>query len=338
MKDETNRALVRHEVCEVPTTLPAERIEFAQGAAKSLMKIVSEQGLSHNFGGSKDHLYYEAWNTIAEFYGYALGADQSEPIGEANDKGQFVGFTARGYVRRKSDGVILATAESSCMRDEGNWKSKANYQLRSMAQTRAASKAARMLLSWVVVLAGYSPTPAEEMGDPVEADYQVEPDPEEPTIIKAQFVMEQWASDHNVDLADYAHLICGQGTYKGGKNKGKPFDRYKVPVSLFENGPPATTPEDEALAEEEEVPFDMDDSPEATGSDPTGGNPLDSDVVEPGSAEMKKLRQRILIIYDDLEAAGDWLKLKHQVSLSEPMGREKYDKVMADLGKLSGNK
>src|SRR5678816_2244550 len=38
-----------------------------------------------------------------------------------------------------------------------------SFQLRSMAQTRAASKALRNALAWVVVLAGYRPTPAEEL-------------------------------------------------------------------------------------------------------------------------------------------------------------------------------
>lgn len=38
-----------------------------------------------------------------------------------------------------------------------------SFQLRSMAQTRAASKAFRLALSWVVVLAGFKSTPAEEM-------------------------------------------------------------------------------------------------------------------------------------------------------------------------------
>ena len=37
------------------------------------------------------------------------------------------------------------------------------FQLRSMAQTRAGAKAFRNVLSWVVVLAGYKPTPAEEL-------------------------------------------------------------------------------------------------------------------------------------------------------------------------------
>lgn len=37
------------------------------------------------------------------------------------------------------------------------------FQLRSMAQTRACAKALRNVFAWVVVLAGYRPTPAEEL-------------------------------------------------------------------------------------------------------------------------------------------------------------------------------
>jgi len=37
------------------------------------------------------------------------------------------------------------------------------FQLRSMAQTRACAKALRNVLAWVVVLAGFKPTPAEEL-------------------------------------------------------------------------------------------------------------------------------------------------------------------------------
>jgi len=39
------------------------------------------------------------------------------------------------------------------------------FQLRSMAQTRACAKAFRNVLAWVVVMAGYKPTPAEELLD-----------------------------------------------------------------------------------------------------------------------------------------------------------------------------
>ena len=42
-------------------------------------------------------------------------------------------------------------------------KSKPLFQLRSMAQTRAEAKALKGVFSWFVVLAGYKPTPAEEL-------------------------------------------------------------------------------------------------------------------------------------------------------------------------------
>jgi hypothetical protein len=52
-----------------------------------------------------------------------------------------------------------------CLNDEPNWRNKPLFQLKSMAQTRALAKALRNVMAWVVVLAGYSPTPAEEMDD-----------------------------------------------------------------------------------------------------------------------------------------------------------------------------
>ena len=44
------------------------------------------------------------------------------------------------------------------------------FQLSSMAQTRAGAKVLRNVLSWVAVLAGYKPTPAEELTNATEGD------------------------------------------------------------------------------------------------------------------------------------------------------------------------
>jgi hypothetical protein len=43
------------------------------------------------------------------------------------------------------------------------------FQLRSMAQTRACAKAMRNALAWVVVLAGFKPTPAEELDSVIDS-------------------------------------------------------------------------------------------------------------------------------------------------------------------------
>jgi hypothetical protein len=50
------------------------------------------------------------------------------------------------------------------------------FQLSSMAQTRANAKALRNCLAWVVVLAGYKPTPAEELDATPAANRKAEGD------------------------------------------------------------------------------------------------------------------------------------------------------------------
>jgi hypothetical protein len=49
-------------------------------------------------------------------------------------------------------------------RAEEKWSRRDDYALRSMAETRAESRAWRKAIGWIVHLAGYNPTPAEEMG------------------------------------------------------------------------------------------------------------------------------------------------------------------------------
>jgi hypothetical protein len=60
-------------------------------------------------------------------------------------------------------GQVVGAAEAECLRSERTWKGRDDYALRSMAQTRAVSKALRGPLGFVVTLAGYEATPAEEM-------------------------------------------------------------------------------------------------------------------------------------------------------------------------------
>jgi hypothetical protein len=63
------------------------------------------------------------------------------------------------------DGIKIGSAEASCLRSEPNWAIKPEFQLKSMAQTRAGAKALRNLYGWVAVLAGVKPTPVEEITD-----------------------------------------------------------------------------------------------------------------------------------------------------------------------------
>jgi hypothetical protein len=130
----------------------------AKEAAQSLVSVVRQAKLSRKFGGEKEHLFYEAWQTLGKFYGLTAKVIESSYI----EFGTAQGFEAKAVVITR-DGMEISAAESMCLSDEPNWKNKPLFQLKSMAQTRACSKAFRNVLAWVVVLAGFSPTPAEEM-------------------------------------------------------------------------------------------------------------------------------------------------------------------------------
>jgi hypothetical protein len=62
-------------------------------------------------------------------------------------------------------GQTVGAAEAMCTTNEGRWRKADPYAVRSMAQTRAVSKALRLPLGFIMQLAGYSPTPAEEIDD-----------------------------------------------------------------------------------------------------------------------------------------------------------------------------
>jgi len=76
-----------------------------------------------------------------------------------------------------TDGRIIATAESMCSSKENNWRGRDEYAIKSMAQTRATAKACRLAFSWIMVLAGYEPTPAEEMPSDEPAEKQTDNEP-----------------------------------------------------------------------------------------------------------------------------------------------------------------
>ena len=81
---------------------------------------------------------------------------------------RLLGVTEKGWEARVEartlDGRTIGAAEACCTRDESRWKTQPDYAIRSMAQTRATSKALRGPLGFIVTLAGFQATPAEEMG------------------------------------------------------------------------------------------------------------------------------------------------------------------------------
>ena len=129
-------------------------LSMAAAKATSLKKVVDANGLAARING-KEYLKVEAWMTIAAGYEYTAWPEwtrQTDGIWEAR------------VVVYDRNGRQVGAGESQCgSYDDGHWNTAPENARRSMAQTRAISKAYRSCLSWVVILAGYSPTPFEEM-------------------------------------------------------------------------------------------------------------------------------------------------------------------------------
>lgn len=176
---------------------PKKVLEEAKLAAQALMSVVSLKKKPVIFN-NEQYLEFEDWQTVGKFYGLTAKVMTTLFV----DFGGAKGFEAGADVI-DSDGRVLSHADAMCLNDEENWSTRPKYeykdvldeggkkiwvegkgdkkgyyksekikiadvpvpffQLRSMAQTRACAKALRNVLAWVVVLAGYAPTPAEEM-------------------------------------------------------------------------------------------------------------------------------------------------------------------------------
>ena len=138
---------------------PEEVIERASQIATQLAKIIKDRQLSTRIR-DKDHVRVEGWTTL----GAVLGVIPRERNTVRTEQG----FESYVELIRTSDGVVVGGASAICSWAEPRWSKADDYAVRSMAITRATGKAYRLGFSWIMVLAGYSPTPAEEMDQVIE--------------------------------------------------------------------------------------------------------------------------------------------------------------------------
>lgn len=185
---------------------PAEKVEQATAIATALDDLIKAQGLRTKVGRGKVvapdgsekwvdryHVNVEGWQTLATFLDvvthvawsrrvrdesgriqrsrytvnrtvYPKGKGQGKP---AHDETiEIDGYSWEAKVVAVRNGVVVGEAEAMCSREEQTWRERDDYALRSMAQTRATSKAIAAAARWIVTLAGYSGTPTEEMPAP----------------------------------------------------------------------------------------------------------------------------------------------------------------------------
>jgi hypothetical protein len=131
---------------------PVQVLAAAKRVATALKAELEAAGMVLKISG-REHVRVEGWSTLASMLGLTTSIAWSRQIED--------GWEARAEVRTL-DGRLIGAGEGMCTRSERNWARRDPFALRSMAQTRAASKALRVPLAFVMTLSGYSGTPAEE--------------------------------------------------------------------------------------------------------------------------------------------------------------------------------
>jgi hypothetical protein len=181
-----------------------EVVDVASNQAKLLMDIVEKTKCYQTISGKK-YLQVEAWETIGAFNRTHAETRDITAIIRDNDT---VGYNA--HVQLWKDGIVVGGAvmpcfftENACKGKEDDAKHKACM---SAAQTFATSKAYRMNFSYVAILAGYAPTPAEEM-----TGYDSQQGEGDLPNKKAH-----WCTKHNTEyfkrgkMKAFAHPVAGQ--------------------------------------------------------------------------------------------------------------------------------
>lgn len=134
-----------------PTTV----VERATEAANALSAVIEQKSLYTQIQQRK-HVSVEGWTLLGSMLGVFPIVEWTRQTDD--------GWEAR-VVARTLSGAEVGAAEAMCSRKESSWKNRDDYAIRSMAQTRAVSKALRHPLGFVMTLAGYSATPEAEISD-----------------------------------------------------------------------------------------------------------------------------------------------------------------------------
>lgn len=151
-------ALAEIEPAAMLAVAPRQYVQAATRVATELAAVINDRRLFAVIGGRK-YVTVEAWTLLANMLGVHPIVAWSRPLLAV---GGAEGWEARVEVRN-GRGDLIGAGEAMCSRDEKTWANRDEFAVRAMAQTRAISRALRNPLGFVVKLAGYEATPAEEM-------------------------------------------------------------------------------------------------------------------------------------------------------------------------------
>lgn len=125
--------------------------------ATELKDLIVKNGLFANIKG-KNYVNVEGWQIAGAFTGTYPIVETVENL--STDK--ICRYRAEVSLRDKN-GIKVGYGVAICTNKESGKTNFDEYAVASMAQTRAVGKAYRMKIGWLLKIAGYETTPAEEM-------------------------------------------------------------------------------------------------------------------------------------------------------------------------------
>jgi len=146
------------------------KVDVATNVANTLAPLVRSQGLTvtglNRSNKDAEYVTVEGWEVLGTFLGIVPVTTIIKEV--KNKQERTVGYVARATLYQNPiiendeivGGTVIARAEAQA--DRSGFQ-KDLFAIASMAQTRALGKAYRMGLSWIMKMAGFEGTPAEEM-------------------------------------------------------------------------------------------------------------------------------------------------------------------------------
>lgn len=138
---------------QVNLTNPNDIMAFAT----NLKDLIVQNHLFTNIKG-KNYVNVEGWQIAGAFTGIFPVVEKVENLSQ----GTSYKYSAQVTLRDK-DNNIVGSGMAICTNKEPGKTMFEEYAVASMAQTRAVGKAFRMKIGWLLKIAGYETTPAEEM-------------------------------------------------------------------------------------------------------------------------------------------------------------------------------
>jgi len=181
---------------QVELTSPSDIMNFAT----NLRDLIVQNKLFTAIKG-KNYVNVEGWQIAGAFTGTFPIVESVENL--SDDK--CIRYRAEVSLRDK-DGNKVGYGVAICTNKEAGKTGFDEYAVASMAQTRAVGKAYRMKIGWLLKVAGYETTPAEEM-DAVAAEV-VEERPKTASKVNFREIREKLAEIDSLDeLNKYWHSL-----------------------------------------------------------------------------------------------------------------------------------